>query len=134
MTEAEFEQTREDFRFALNRKTEPKNLSRNQAEPLPRPSGNEATNGTGIGFKGTQEIVEHCFRPKYVAEEEEYREVSTGVSGSLKAVEEMGVKLQTREIRRQQLEQARRLNRRRRAFQREMETPARGIDEEHGQL
>ncbi len=104
LTEAEFEQTREDFRFALDRKTEP---------------------------KGTREIVEHCFRPKYVPAEEEYREVSTGVSGSLKAVEEMGVKLQTREIRRQQLEQARRLNRRRRAFQQEMETPATGIDEDY---
>ena len=28
-----------------------KKLSRNQAEPLPRPSGNETPNGLGIGFK-----------------------------------------------------------------------------------
>ena len=28
-----------------------KNLSRNQAEPLPRPSGNEAANSFGIGSK-----------------------------------------------------------------------------------
>ncbi|MFH1904756.1 MAG: hypothetical protein ABIK53_04430 [bacterium] len=74
------------------------------------------------------EIIAHCFKEKHIPEEEEFKEVSTGVSGSLKAVEELVLKLETKEIRRQQLELALRLNERRNAFHEEIKKPAENFD------
>ena len=68
------------------------------------------------GAKETDALCEHCFRPKYVPAEEAYREVSTGVSGSLKAVEEAGLRMETLAARRRQLEEARKIASRRAAF------------------
>ena len=76
-------------------------------------------------------IAEHCFKPMFVPPEEEYREVATGMSGSLKAVEKVSLQLETREVRREQLEQALRIHRRRGAFQKEMKTVSRGISADH---
>jgi hypothetical protein len=100
----ELEQIGEDYEYALKQKS---------------------------GQKGILEIIEYCFKPEYIPEEEEYKEVSTGVSGSLKAVEELTLKLETREIRRKQLEAAQRLNRRRNAFQKETAKPAKGIEQDY---
>ena len=97
----ELEQIEDDYAFALKQKA--------------------------IG-EGKLEIIDHCFKPKYIPETEEYKEIPTGVSGSLKAVEEPALKLETREIRRQQLEAAQRLSKRRCAFQREIAKPGKGIE------
>ncbi len=103
----DLDQIREDYAFALKQKT---------------------------GSEGMPDIIEHCFKPEYVPEEiedKEYEEVSTGVSGSLKAVEEPALRLETREIRRQQLESALRLKQRRSAFQQEIAKPGRGIENDY---
>ncbi len=81
--------------------------------------------------EGREEIIEHCFQPKYFPETEEYKEVSTEVSGSLKAVEELTLKLETREIRREQLEAAQRLSQRRAAFQKEIVRSTQGIEKNY---
>ncbi|KPK74998.1 MAG: hypothetical protein AMJ89_05070, partial [candidate division Zixibacteria bacterium SM23_73] len=100
----ELEQIQEDYSFTLKQKTYKKEM---------------------------YEIMGHCFKQKYFHKEEQYREVSTGVSGSLKAVEEPALRLQTREIRRQQLELALRLNKRRRAFQKEIAKSSKGIERDY---
>ena len=78
-------------------------------------------------------IIRHCFRPRFVPEQEQYREVATGVSGSLKAVETLALKMETREIRRQQLDTARRIGRRRRAFQLQAGRPSAGVSGDYAE-
>ncbi len=66
-------------------------------------------------------LIGFLIRPEYVPPKKPFREVSTGVAGSLKATEELTLKLETRELRRRQAERALRIKERRDAFRREFD-------------
>ncbi|MDY0169397.1 MAG: hypothetical protein RBS80_22830 [Thermoguttaceae bacterium] len=76
-------------------------------------------------------IIARVFRESFVPAATEFQQSETGVSGSLKAVEDLAMKLETREIRRQQLRAAQRMARRRAAFRAESERPQQGFQAIH---
>ena len=77
----------------------------------------------------SSKVIDYVFKEKYTPQEEKFWEISTGVSGSLKAVEELHLKLETKEIRRKQYLEAIRLGKRRNSFSEEMKKQENNIQE-----
>ncbi len=82
----------------------------------------------GLPPEAVDEVISAFVRPRYVVPiESEYREVSTGIEGSLKAAEEQVSRLAQRAARRKQARYAHRQRVQRRAFL--TESPEGGIEE-----
>ncbi|HQO33381.1 MAG TPA: hypothetical protein PLG59_01885 [bacterium] len=105
--------------YAINGKLEAPEMTmrRKQFESLIAKSGAERGNLSGLTGDLVDDVVTSFVRPIYsMPEVSEYREVSTGIEGSLKAAEEQVSRLAARAARRKQAELANRQRRQRRAF------------------
>ncbi|MFH1739843.1 MAG: hypothetical protein ABIH23_12600, partial [bacterium] len=90
---------------------------RKEFESLIASSGADRAELQGLSAEMVDGVVAAFIRPRYVLpQESEYREVSTGIEGSLKAAEEQVSRLARRAERRKQAQLANRQRRQRRAF------------------